>query len=140
MTDAEHILGKLAQAQFQISAPTLALCPPNIGHEVAFAGRSNAGKSSAINCLTRQRQLAFASQPLHLMILQHQPRPASPVDPARHAPSRAGLHQLPPADLQRAHRPHDMLRTRIFRFSHARLDTHADTGTRATEASSASIH
>ena len=62
MTDAEHILGKLAQAQFQISAPTLALCPPNIGHEVAFAGRSNAGKSSAINCLTRQRQLARASK------------------------------------------------------------------------------
>lgn len=62
MTDAEHILAKLAQAQFQISAPTLALCPPNIGFEVAFAGRSNAGKSSAINTLTRQRQLARASK------------------------------------------------------------------------------
>ncbi len=62
MTDAEHILAKLAQAEFQISAPTLALCPPNIGHEVAFAGRSNAGKSSAINTLTRQRQLARASK------------------------------------------------------------------------------
>ena len=36
--------------------------PPNIGYEVAFAGRSNAGKSSAINALTRQRQLARASK------------------------------------------------------------------------------
>lgn len=62
MTDAEQILAKLAQAQFQISAPTLSLCPPNIGCEVAFAGRSNAGKSSAINTLTRQRQLARASK------------------------------------------------------------------------------
>ncbi|MEL0027167.1 MAG: ribosome biogenesis GTP-binding protein YihA/YsxC [Perlucidibaca sp.] len=62
MTDAEHILVQLARAQFQISAPTLALCPPNTGHEVAFAGRSNAGKSSAINALTRQRQLARASK------------------------------------------------------------------------------
>ena len=62
MTDAEHILGKLAQAQFQISAPTLALCPPNIGHEVAFAGRSNAGKSSAINTLANHTRLAFVSK------------------------------------------------------------------------------
>ena len=44
------------------SAPRLSACPPNIGYEVAFAGRSNAGKSSAINALTRQRQLARASK------------------------------------------------------------------------------
>ena len=62
MTDAEYMLVQLARAQFQISAPTLALCPPAIGHDVAFAGRSNAGKSSAINALTRQRQLARASK------------------------------------------------------------------------------
>ena len=62
MTNAEHLLRLLAKATFQISAPTLALCPPPIGHEVAFAGRSNAGKSSAINALTRQRQLARASR------------------------------------------------------------------------------
>jgi len=62
MTEAERILARLAQISFQISSPTLALCPPDIGFEVAFAGRSNAGKSSAINCLTRQKQLARASK------------------------------------------------------------------------------
>jgi GTP-binding protein len=48
-------------AAFMISAPTLALCPPDLGVEVAFAGRSNAGKSSAINCLT-QSKLARTSK------------------------------------------------------------------------------
>lgn len=48
-------------ASFMISAPTLALCPPDHGVEVAFAGRSNAGKSSAINCLT-QSKLARTSK------------------------------------------------------------------------------
>ena len=62
MTDAEYMLIALSRAQFQISAPTLALCPPEMGHEVAFAGRSNAGKSTAINILTRQKQLARASK------------------------------------------------------------------------------
>ncbi len=36
--------------------------PPDIGREVAFAGRSNAGKSSALNVLTGQRQLARVSK------------------------------------------------------------------------------
>ena len=62
MTDAEYMLIALSRAQFQISAPTLALCPPEMGHVVAFAGRSNAGKSTAINILTRQKQLARASK------------------------------------------------------------------------------
>nr|WP_227681009.1 ribosome biogenesis GTP-binding protein YihA/YsxC [Psychrobacter alimentarius] len=44
------------------SAPTFRLCPPDVGLEVAFAGRSNAGKSSAINALTNQRQLARSSK------------------------------------------------------------------------------
>lgn len=49
-------------ARFLISAPTLALCPPDSGAEVAFAGRSNAGKSSAINALTQQKALARTSK------------------------------------------------------------------------------
>lgn len=49
-------------ARFLISAPTLAHCPDNSGAEVAFAGRSNAGKSSAINALTRQKALARTSK------------------------------------------------------------------------------
>jgi len=49
-------------ARFLISAPTLALCPDDTGAEVAFAGRSNAGKSSAINALTQQNALARTSR------------------------------------------------------------------------------
>ena len=49
-------------ATFLISAPTLAKCPPDRGVEVAFAGRTNAGKSSAINALTQQRALARTSK------------------------------------------------------------------------------
>lgn len=36
--------------------------PPDAGQEVAFAGRSNSGKSSALNLLTDQRQLARVSK------------------------------------------------------------------------------
>lgn len=50
------------KAQFLISAPTLADCPPETGAEVAFAGRSNAGKSSAINRLTDNSKLARTSK------------------------------------------------------------------------------
>ncbi|MDX1319613.1 MAG: ribosome biogenesis GTP-binding protein YihA/YsxC [Oceanospirillum sp.] len=45
-----------------ISAPTLAQCPPDFGAEVAFAGRSNAGKSSSINTLTQNSRLARTSK------------------------------------------------------------------------------
>lgn len=38
-----------------------ALAPPSLP-EIAFAGRSNAGKSTVINVLTRQKRLAFASK------------------------------------------------------------------------------
>jgi GTP-binding protein len=49
-------------AQFLISAPNLQQCPPDQGIEVAFAGRSNAGKSSAINSLTQNKKLARTSK------------------------------------------------------------------------------
>ena len=52
----------LSKAAFLISSPTLKQCPSDTGREVAFAGRSNAGKSSCINALTRQKQLARASK------------------------------------------------------------------------------
>ena len=45
----------LHQARFLKSAQNVEQCPPDAGFEVAFAGRSNAGKSSAINRLTGQR-------------------------------------------------------------------------------------
>lgn len=53
---------RIQQTEFMTSAPTFRLCPPDVGLEVAFAGRSNAGKSSAINALTNQRQLARSSK------------------------------------------------------------------------------
>jgi GTP-binding protein len=63
MSDSLHpVLALTNRATFLTSAPTLAHCPPDIGREVAFAGRSNAGKSSCINSLARQRQLARASK------------------------------------------------------------------------------
>lgn len=49
-------------ARFLTSSATLAQCPPDTGAEVAFCGRSNAGKSSAINALTRQKSLARTSK------------------------------------------------------------------------------
>jgi GTP-binding protein len=50
------------QAKFINSAPQLKDAPSDAGLEVAFAGRSNAGKSSAINALTRQKALARISK------------------------------------------------------------------------------
>lgn len=47
------IIGLCQKAQFLISAARADQCPPDEGLEVAFVGRSNAGKSSALNCLTR---------------------------------------------------------------------------------------
>ncbi len=49
-------------AKFLISAPSLKECPSEAGAEIAFAGRSNAGKSSAINTLTNNGKLARTSK------------------------------------------------------------------------------
>lgn len=46
------ILGLCQQASFLISAAKVDQCPADEGSEIAFAGRSNAGKSSALNTLT----------------------------------------------------------------------------------------
>ena len=50
------------KAQYLCSAPTIRECPEDTGREVAFAGRSNAGKSSAINALTNNRKTARTSK------------------------------------------------------------------------------
>lgn len=50
------------QAHFLKSAEKLSQCPDDVGYEVAFAGRSNAGKSSAINTLTDNKKLARTSK------------------------------------------------------------------------------
>lgn len=50
------------QTTFLNSSPHLRNTPPDEGREIAFAGRSNAGKSSAINTLTNQNSLARISK------------------------------------------------------------------------------
>ncbi len=50
------------QVTFLTSAPDITKLPADEGIEVAFAGRSNAGKSSALNRLTRQKSLARTSK------------------------------------------------------------------------------
>ncbi|WP_026944202.1 ribosome biogenesis GTP-binding protein YihA/YsxC [Helicobacter rodentium] len=51
----------LKSARFQTSAQTLAQCPPPIISEVAFLGRSNVGKSTLINLICHQKNLAKSS-------------------------------------------------------------------------------
>lgn len=50
------------KAHYLKSAHQLEQLPPDVGLEVAFAGRSNAGKSSAINVITGQQRLAHTSK------------------------------------------------------------------------------
>ncbi|MFP2241072.1 ribosome biogenesis GTP-binding protein YihA/YsxC [Pseudescherichia vulneris] len=50
------------QTHFILSAPDIRHLPSDTGIEVAFAGRSNAGKSSALNTLTNQKGLARTSK------------------------------------------------------------------------------
>jgi GTP-binding protein len=52
----------LQSAQFMLSTPALSHAPADTGREVAFAGRSNAGKSSALNVLCNQKALARTSK------------------------------------------------------------------------------
>ena len=53
---------KFQSAEFITSAPSLKQCPDDVGCEVAFAGQSTAGKSRAINTLTRNKNLARTSK------------------------------------------------------------------------------
>jgi GTP-binding protein len=51
-----------SQAQFITSAARLSQAPDDAGREAAFAGRSNAGKSSALNAITGRKGLARTSK------------------------------------------------------------------------------
>jgi GTP-binding protein len=55
-------MSKLWQARFFTTVNQLRDLPRTEVPEIAFAGRSNAGKSTAINILTNQKGLAFASK------------------------------------------------------------------------------
>lgn len=55
-------MGWMHTARFLTTAAQLHHLPPIDVPEIAFVGRSNAGKSTCINTLTQQKQLAFASK------------------------------------------------------------------------------
>ena len=59
MHPVEQVLRRIS---FEKSAQKLSQCPADEGFEIAFAGRSNAGKSSAINRLCSQKSLARTSK------------------------------------------------------------------------------
>lgn len=52
----------LSKASFFTSAQNLSQCPPPLLSEIAFLGRSNVGKSTFINLLCKQKNLAKSSQ------------------------------------------------------------------------------
>jgi GTP-binding protein len=54
----DGVVASFAQARFLLSVASIAQFPPDRGVEIAFAGRSNAGKSSAINAILARRSLA----------------------------------------------------------------------------------
>ena len=66
MNNPDQIMGlsppNYRLAEFLTSARKVSQCPADEGWEVAFAGRSNAGKSSAINSLTGNKKLARTSK------------------------------------------------------------------------------
>lgn len=55
-------IARFAAARFEKSVVEYEGCPPESGEEIAFVGRSNAGKSSTINRFVGQTRLAYASK------------------------------------------------------------------------------
>ncbi|QKE65079.1 YihA family ribosome biogenesis GTP-binding protein [Aquipseudomonas campi] len=69
MQPKNPIIGLCQQATFMISAAKVDQCPPDEGYEVAFAGRSNAGKSSALNTLTHANLARTSKTPGRTQLL-----------------------------------------------------------------------
>ena len=63
---------EIKTAEFTISAPMVGMCPKDNKPEYAFIGRSNVGKSSLINMLTRNSHLAkTSSTPGKTLLINH---------------------------------------------------------------------
>ncbi len=63
---------EIKKAEFTLSAPMVSMCPKDTKPEYAFIGRSNVGKSSLINMLTRNRKLAKTSAtPGKTLLINH---------------------------------------------------------------------
>jgi GTP-binding protein len=90
----------LAQANFTISAGQLGQLPVEGLPEVAFCGRSNAGKSSAMNTICNRKKLAFVSktpgrtQLINMFGLGY----VDPADAPKRAPSKRGRDELVEAE------------------------------------------
>lgn len=69
MSEKNPIVGLCQKASFLISAAQVDQCPPDEGLEVAFAGRSNAGKSSALNTLTHANLARTSKTPGRTQLL-----------------------------------------------------------------------
>lgn len=69
MSAKNPILGLCQQASFMTSAAKVDQCPADEGQEVAFAGRSNAGKSSALNTLTHANLARTSKTPGRTQLL-----------------------------------------------------------------------
>ncbi|MBB3103816.1 ribosome biogenesis GTP-binding protein YihA/YsxC [Azomonas macrocytogenes] len=69
MPPKNPILGLCQQASFLISAAKVDQCPTDAGLEIAFAGRSNAGKSSALNTLTHANLARTSKTPGRTQLL-----------------------------------------------------------------------
>lgn len=62
----------IKSAEFTLSAPMVSMCPQDSKPEYAFIGRSNVGKSSLINMLTRNKKLAKTSAtPGKTLLINH---------------------------------------------------------------------
>ena len=62
----------IKSAKFIISSPRADMCPKSTEPEYAFIGRSNVGKSSLINMLTKHNKLAMTSStPGKTMLINH---------------------------------------------------------------------
>lgn len=63
---------EIKNAEFTLSAPTVAMCPKDNKPEYAFIGRSNVGKSSLINMLCNNKKLAKTSAtPGKTLLINH---------------------------------------------------------------------
>ena len=63
---------EIKNAEFTLSAPMVSMCPKDTKPEYAFIGRSNVGKSSLINMLTRNKKLAkTSSTPGKTLLINH---------------------------------------------------------------------
>lgn len=62
---------QIREATYKISSPTVAHCPDTNVPEYAFIGRSNVGKSSLINLLTKKGLAKTSQKPGKTMLINH---------------------------------------------------------------------